>query len=309
MIGYTVETDGTLPSRERLADAIEQTDAVTGGYPTHYMVNCAHPSHFGHAVVGGAPWTRRIAAVRANASTLSHAELDEATVLDDGDPADLAERYVAIRASLPSLHVVGGCCGTDHRHVAAIASAFTSRSASCRRWQHFVRHRRSDQPEEVGMRRMTIVLGIVAVLGAGVFVGAVTPATARDNHERFTVIAQDSEGTITPADFGTNPSPNQQAALDAPVYREGVKVGLAETLITLTRVTDEDHAAIIECSVELPKGNILFNGSFHFGDLATGASVPVVGGTGSYSGFVGTVTMTVAPDNSYTTLAFDIEKA
>jgi S-methylmethionine-dependent homocysteine/selenocysteine methylase len=125
VIAFTVETDGTLPSGEQLGAAIERTDDATGGYPTHYMINCAHPSHFDRTVAAGGDWTRRIAAVRANASTLSHAELDEATELDDGDPADLAQRYVALRDALPAMHVVGGCCGTDLRHVAAIAAAFT----------------------------------------------------------------------------------------------------------------------------------------------------------------------------------------
>ncbi len=124
VISFTVETDGRLPTGISLRDAIEQTDEATNGYPTHYMVNCAHPTHFDHVLVEGGTWTSRIGAVRANASMLSHAELDEATVLDDGDPSDLAARYLRLRDALPSLHVVGGCCGTDHRHVAAIATAF-----------------------------------------------------------------------------------------------------------------------------------------------------------------------------------------
>jgi S-methylmethionine-dependent homocysteine/selenocysteine methylase len=124
VIGFTVETDGSLPSGEKLGDAIDATDAATDGYPTHYMINCAHPTHFDHAVGGREPWTARIGAVRANASMMSHAELDEATALDDGDPADLAARCAALRAALPSLHVIGGCCGTDHRHVDALATAF-----------------------------------------------------------------------------------------------------------------------------------------------------------------------------------------
>ena len=59
-----------------------------------------------------------------DASTKSHAELDEATELDEGDPADLGARYAALRATLPQLNVLGGCCGTDHRHVAEIRDAW-----------------------------------------------------------------------------------------------------------------------------------------------------------------------------------------
>jgi homocysteine S-methyltransferase len=122
VISFTVETDGRLPSGMSLAEAIEQTDAATNGYVTHFMVNCAHPTHFDHVLDG--PWAARIGGLRANASQLSHAELDEMVELDSGDPADLAARYVGLRSSLPNLHVLGGCCGTDHRHVAAIATAW-----------------------------------------------------------------------------------------------------------------------------------------------------------------------------------------
>jgi homocysteine S-methyltransferase len=96
-------------------------DAETGGAPAYYMVNCAHPTHFEHELDGGGAWRERIRGIRANASTLSHAELDEADELDRGDPAELAAGYVRLRANLPNLNVLGGCCGTDSRHVAAIA--------------------------------------------------------------------------------------------------------------------------------------------------------------------------------------------
>jgi homocysteine S-methyltransferase len=71
----------------------------------------------------GGGWRERIRGLRANASTKSHAELDEATELDEGDPADLGARYAGLRELLPELTVVGGCCGTDHRHVAQIRDA------------------------------------------------------------------------------------------------------------------------------------------------------------------------------------------
>ena len=90
------------------------------------MINCAHPSHFAGVLDEGGPWLDRIRGVRANASSKSHAELDEAEELDDGDPAELAEQYLELRARMPSLNVVGGCCGTDHRHVEAVCAAVMS---------------------------------------------------------------------------------------------------------------------------------------------------------------------------------------
>ncbi len=122
-IGFTVETDGRLPSGESLAAAIMAVDRETQAGPAYYMINCAHPTHFSAALTQGADWVRRIRAVRANASEKSHAELDEATALDSGDMAALARHYQALRARLPLLNIFGGCCGTDHRHVQAICEA------------------------------------------------------------------------------------------------------------------------------------------------------------------------------------------
>ena len=123
VISFTVETDGRLPNGQMLRDAIAQVDTATGNGPVYYMINCAHPVHFANLLESEESWLARVRGVRANSSTKSHKELDESTSLDAGDPVDLAERYRALMARLPSLSVVGGCCGTDHRHVAAICQA------------------------------------------------------------------------------------------------------------------------------------------------------------------------------------------
>jgi S-methylmethionine-dependent homocysteine/selenocysteine methylase len=124
VISFTVETDGRLPSGQPLGDAIEEVDTGTGGAAAYFMVNCAHPTHFEN-VLQPAPWLERLRGIRANASKKSHAELDEAEELDEGDPAELAGAYAELRERLPSLNVVGGCCGTDHRHIDAICAAVT----------------------------------------------------------------------------------------------------------------------------------------------------------------------------------------
>jgi S-methylmethionine-dependent homocysteine/selenocysteine methylase len=123
VISLTVETDGRLPSGQPLREAIEEVDAVTDGTPAYFMVNCAHPVHFAAVLEDDGAWLERIRGLRANASTRSHAELDEADELDDGDPVDLGRRHRELRRRLPGLRVAGGCCGTDHRHVAEIAAA------------------------------------------------------------------------------------------------------------------------------------------------------------------------------------------
>jgi len=123
VIGFTVETDGRLPSGMSLGEAITAVDNATDSWAAYFMINCAHPTHFADALDSSEPWTTRIRSIRANASMMSHEELNEAEVLDAGDPADLAARYLSLREMLPRINVVGGCCGTDHRHIAAIAQA------------------------------------------------------------------------------------------------------------------------------------------------------------------------------------------
>lgn len=121
VISFTVETDGRLPSGQPLGEAIEEVDSETDRAPIHYMVNCAHPEHFAHVLDGA--FTARIGGLRANASRMSHAELDAAETLDDGDPHDLGRRHGELAKVLPNLVVLGGCCGTDVRHVRCIAAA------------------------------------------------------------------------------------------------------------------------------------------------------------------------------------------
>jgi len=123
VVSFTVETDGRLPSGQLLGEAIEQVDAETDGAAAYFMINCAHPTHFLSVLDGQGPW-HRILGIRANASAKSHTELDESEVLDDGDPVEFADGYLAIRERLPQLTVLGGCCGTDHRHVASVADAW-----------------------------------------------------------------------------------------------------------------------------------------------------------------------------------------
>jgi S-methylmethionine-dependent homocysteine/selenocysteine methylase len=125
VVSFTVETDGRLPSGQTLGEAIEHVDAETDGAAAYFMLNCAHPTHFAGVLEADAPWIERLRGIRANASRLSHAELNEAETLDDGDPAELAAAYRELSERLPALRVFGGCCGTDHRHVEAIAGAVT----------------------------------------------------------------------------------------------------------------------------------------------------------------------------------------
>jgi S-methylmethionine-dependent homocysteine/selenocysteine methylase len=125
-ISPTVETDGTLPDGSSLGDFVRRVDEATAGAPLFYLVNCAHPWHVAPALARakeeGAGWLRRFAGIRANASRKSHAELDESPELDRGDPRELGREIAELRRAF-GLRVVGGCCGTDAEHLAAIAEA------------------------------------------------------------------------------------------------------------------------------------------------------------------------------------------
>jgi len=129
-ISFTLETDGRLPSGQALGEAIQQVDDATGRAPAYYMINCAHPTHFEHVLDPGAAWSERIHGLRTNASTKSHAELDEAEELDEGDPADLAARHGALRSRLPRVNILGGSFGTAQRHVGAICDAWLAEASN-----------------------------------------------------------------------------------------------------------------------------------------------------------------------------------
>jgi S-methylmethionine-dependent homocysteine/selenocysteine methylase len=129
VISLTVETDGRLPTGMTLEETITTIDRSTDAAPAYYMINCAHPTHFEDKLKLGASWMSRIRGIRANASRLSHAELDQATELDAGNPAELGRQYAALRHKHGRINVLGGCCGTDVRHIEQIALACTTVAA------------------------------------------------------------------------------------------------------------------------------------------------------------------------------------
>ncbi len=124
VISFTVETNGKLPAGINLKEAIEQVDESVKEPPIYFMINCAHPKHFINELQNGIKeqWTKRIKGIRANASCKSHAELDNATELDRGNPQELGRENKKLKEIFNQLNVFGGCCGTDEEHVLEIAS-------------------------------------------------------------------------------------------------------------------------------------------------------------------------------------------
>ena len=123
VISFTLETDGNLPSGQTLRHAIETIDAQATILPAYYLINCAHPTHFADTLKTNESWVLRIRGLRANASCRSHAELDSSPDLDAGNPEELAGQYRELREKMPQLTILGGCCGTDDRHISAICGA------------------------------------------------------------------------------------------------------------------------------------------------------------------------------------------
>jgi len=119
-VSFTVETDGLLPTGMPIGEALDAVDAATDNYASYFLINCAHPEHFLPNLNDG-PWTKRLAGVVVNASRCSHAELDEAEQLDEGDPVELGAYLGMIKKTYPHMHIFGGCCGTDMRHLREIA--------------------------------------------------------------------------------------------------------------------------------------------------------------------------------------------
>ncbi|MEP4030851.1 homocysteine S-methyltransferase family protein [Roseibium polysiphoniae] len=122
VISFTVETNGRLPTGESLDEAISGVDTATDGYAAYFMINCAHPEHFS-GVLEDASWMQRVRGIIANASRCSHADLDEAEELDDGNPSELGVQLSDLRRRFPHIKVLGGCCGTDMRHMKQIVTA------------------------------------------------------------------------------------------------------------------------------------------------------------------------------------------
>ena len=122
VISFTVETDGRLPDGSSVTSAISVVDDATGGGPSYYALNCAHPTHLGASLLDAGA-TGRLRGIRANASRMSHLELDNSQELDAGDPIEFGQLMNEIHQSVPDVTILGGCCGTDIRHIREIVAS------------------------------------------------------------------------------------------------------------------------------------------------------------------------------------------
>ena len=125
IISFTIQADGKLIDGTTIADAIRYIDGITSNQPVYYMTNCVHPSIVYKALAQ--PFNRngtvreRFRGIQANTSPLSYAELDGAKDLHCSEPEDFAEEMIKLQ-TIADIKIWGGCCGTDCRHMACMAT-------------------------------------------------------------------------------------------------------------------------------------------------------------------------------------------
>lgn len=121
ILSFVVLPDGRLLDGMSIADAIAAIDDAAGTPPLGYAVNCVHPSVF-ESAAGHLPESAlsRMVAFQGNTSPLPPWELDGRADLDTEDASRFAIATEAARAR-GHARMVGGCCGTDASHIAAIA--------------------------------------------------------------------------------------------------------------------------------------------------------------------------------------------
>jgi homocysteine S-methyltransferase len=124
VLSFVLRRDGTLLDRTPLHDAVATIDAAVSPRPLFYMVNCVHPTvceeAFASEASRGRRVTERVIGIQANASAKSPEELEGLSFLDAGAPDTLADELLRVHRRFGT-KILGGCCGTDHRHIEWIA--------------------------------------------------------------------------------------------------------------------------------------------------------------------------------------------
>jgi len=128
LVSFIARPAGTLLDGTPLKDAIATIDAAASPRPFAYMINCTHASFARAALLhpdNSSPLVRRrIVGLLANTAALSPEELDENASLVEEAPATFGSMVAALHDDL-GLKILGGCCGTDDRHISALAAQLT----------------------------------------------------------------------------------------------------------------------------------------------------------------------------------------
>lgn len=133
IISFTLLDRGTLVDATPLHTAIRHIDSRTERPPLCYMTNCVHPDIVRKALLQPVNRTelvrQRFQGIQANAAPLEYAVMDNATSLLTSAPDDLAHGMLGLR-ELTAMKIFGGCCGTDDRHLEAIARWLSPRRSA-----------------------------------------------------------------------------------------------------------------------------------------------------------------------------------
>jgi homocysteine S-methyltransferase len=132
IISFVARPEGTLLDGTPLKDAIAAIDATTHPQPLAYMVNCTHASIFRaalrHEVNSSLLVRDRIVGLLANTAALNPEELDKSTGLVEEDPEVFGRSVAGLHGEL-GIKILGGCCGTDDRHIRCLATRLASVSS------------------------------------------------------------------------------------------------------------------------------------------------------------------------------------
>ena len=129
IISFVFRSEGTLLDSTPLKDAISIIDSDVNPKPLAYMANCTHASIFKtammHAANSSATVRKRVAGLLANTAALNPEELDDSAELVEEDPQIFGKSVASLHAEL-GLKILGGCCGTDDRHIDDLAKRLVS---------------------------------------------------------------------------------------------------------------------------------------------------------------------------------------
>jgi homocysteine S-methyltransferase len=129
IVNFVVRAEGTLLDGTPLKDAIATIDAAVIPKPLAYLVNCTHASIFRsailHEVNSSSLVRKRVVGLLANTAALNPEELDNSAGLVEEEPEIFGQSVAGLHGEL-GMKILGGCCGTDHRHIRYLATRLTS---------------------------------------------------------------------------------------------------------------------------------------------------------------------------------------
>lgn len=126
LLSFVIQADGRLLDGTPL-DLVAKTLDDTPVPPMGYAVNCVHPTIFDAgmtALARRAPsLVRRVLSYQANTSARRPEELDGLAELETEVPDVLADMMLRVHQRFHT-PILGGCCGTDSRHLDSLARAY-----------------------------------------------------------------------------------------------------------------------------------------------------------------------------------------